>query len=144
MAPSFPKFDRLRAFRTGFRQTPAAPEPTSDILAGLIQPPKPTEPIFHHVQSPRRKTLPLLNDECAVSCTDTLASDVLLGRDRVISFAGTPQFAAGDVSACSLAALNFARITFHQAERYQGNISDILTSLATRKMVEVSVDLRAK
>lgn len=143
MAPSFPKFDRLRAFRTGFRQTPAAPEPTSDILAGLIQPPKPTEPIFHHVQSPWRKTLPLLNDECAVSCTDTLASDVLLGRDRVISFAGTPQFAAGDVSACSLAALNFARITFHQAERYQGNISDILTSLATRKMVEEIMSIRA-
>lgn len=139
MVPSFPKFDRLRAFRTGFRQPPAAhPEPPSDVLAGLIQPQKPTEPVFHHIQSPRRKALPLFNDECAVSCTDSLASDVLLGRDRVVSFAGTSQFNAGDVSACSLAALNFSRIAFHQAERYQGNISDVLTSLATRKMIEVS------
>ncbi|KAL4063265.1 hypothetical protein V8B97DRAFT_1992842 [Scleroderma yunnanense] len=144
MAPSFPRFDRLRAFRTGFRQTPAThTEPTSDALAGLIQPPKPTEPVFHHIQSPRRKALHLFNDECAVSCTDSLASDVLLGRDRIVSFAGTSQFTAGDVSACSLAALNFARIAFHQAERNQGNISGVLTSLATRKTIEEIMSIRA-
>ncbi|KAG6330041.1 hypothetical protein ID866_9049 [Astraeus odoratus] len=143
MAPSFPKFDRLRAFRTGFRQSPASQiEPSSEVSAGLLQSPKPTEPILQSVQSPPRKAIPLF-DECAISCTDTLASDVLLGRDRVVCFSGTSQFAPGDVSTCSLAALNFIRVAFNQTERHQGNITDVLSSLATKKTMEEIVSIRA-
>ncbi|KAI6040641.1 hypothetical protein EDC04DRAFT_2674701 [Pisolithus marmoratus] len=143
MAPSFPKFDRLRAFRAGFRQSPAShTEPPSESLAGLRQPQKPAEPVFNPIQSPPRKVVKLF-DECAVPCTDSLASDVLRGRDRIISFSGASQLISGDISSRSLTSLNFARVAFCQAERYHGNVAGVLTSLGSRQTMEEIVSIRA-
>ncbi|KIJ64841.1 hypothetical protein HYDPIDRAFT_153660 [Hydnomerulius pinastri MD-312] len=75
---------------------------------------------------------------------NSLATEVLLaGRDRVISFAGTSQFRVQGVSACGLAALNFARIAFHQVERNKGNISNVLNEIGTRKTVEEIISICA-
>ncbi|KAI6119957.1 hypothetical protein EDD16DRAFT_728507 [Pisolithus croceorrhizus] len=144
MAPSFPKFDRLRAFRAGFRQSPAphTTEPPSEPLAGSRQPQKTAEPALNAVQSPQRKVVKLF-DECAVSCTDSLASDVLLGRDRVVSFSGTSQLTSGDISACSLASLNFARVAFYQSDCHHGNVPGVLASLGSRQTMEEVVSIRA-
>lgn len=67
------------------------------------------------------------------------AMEVLQGRDRVISFPGTSQFRVQGVSACGLAALNFARIAFRIVKDHS-NILDILDMIASRETVEVSTN----
>lgn len=68
----------------------------------------------------------------------TSSTQVLkLGKDHIVSFAGTSQFTAQGVSACGLAAFNFARIGF-RIEHGKRNLSDILSELSTRDVIEVS------
>ncbi|KIJ08228.1 hypothetical protein PAXINDRAFT_139430 [Paxillus involutus ATCC 200175] len=72
----------------------------------------------------------------------SMSTEVLGGRDRIVTFAGTSQFTVQGVSACGLAAFNFARIVF-QIERNKGNISDALSEIGTRKIVEEIVSICA-
>ena len=60
------------------------------------------------------------------------------GKDHIVSFAGTSQFTALGVSACGLAAFNFARIAF-RIEQNSENLTDVLNKLSTREVIEVSV-----
>lgn len=62
---------------------------------------------------------------------------LVLGKDHIVSFAGTSQFTAQGVSACGLAAFNFARIGF-RIEQSKRNLSDVLNELSTREVIEVS------
>ncbi|KAG8220154.1 hypothetical protein J3R82DRAFT_1181 [Butyriboletus roseoflavus] len=65
-----------------------------------------------------------------------LSTQVLvLGKDHIVSFAGTSQFTAQGVSACGLAAFNFARIGFRIEESLR-NLTDVLNELNTREVVE--------
>jgi hypothetical protein len=67
-----------------------------------------------------------------------LSTQVLtLGKDHIVSFAGTSQFTAQGVSACGLAAFNFARIGF-RIEQSKKNLTDVLNELSTREVIEVS------
>ncbi|KAF9230709.1 hypothetical protein BU15DRAFT_91060 [Melanogaster broomeanus] len=66
-----------------------------------------------------------------------LSAEVLAGYDRMVTFSGTSQFKAQGVSACGLAAFNFAKITF-QIEQNKGNISDVLNEIGTKKVIEKS------
>ena len=67
-----------------------------------------------------------------------LSTQVLaLGKDHIVSFAGTSQFTAQGVSACGLAAFNFARIGF-RIEESERNLTNVLNELNTREVVEVS------
>ena len=68
-----------------------------------------------------------------------LSTQVLtLRRDRIVSYAGTSQFTAQGVSACGLAAFNFARIGF-RIEQSRKHLPDILNELGTREAIEVRV-----
>lgn len=60
------------------------------------------------------------------------------GQDHTVSFAGTSQFTAQGVSACGLAAFNFARIAF-RIEQNRKNLVDVLNELSTKDIIEVSV-----
>ena len=68
-----------------------------------------------------------------------LSTQVLTrGKDHTVSFAGTSQFTAQGVSACGLAAFNFARIGF-RIEQSKENLTDVLNELSTREVIEVSM-----
>lgn len=68
---------------------------------------------------------------------------LVLGNDHSVSFAGTSQFTAQGVSACGLAAFNFARIGF-RIEQSRKNLVDILNELSTKEVVEVSCATRLR
>lgn len=65
----------------------------------------------------------------------TLAVEVLQGKDRVVCFPGTSQFRLQGVSACGLAAFNFARISFRIAESCR-SLLEALDKIASRETVE--------
>ncbi|KAI9572593.1 hypothetical protein HD554DRAFT_2061352 [Boletus coccyginus] len=67
---------------------------------------------------------------------------LVLGNDHSVSFAGTSQFTAQGVSACGLAAFNFARIGF-RIEQSRKNLVDILNELSTKEVVEEIVAICA-
>ncbi|KAF9231336.1 hypothetical protein BU15DRAFT_90942 [Melanogaster broomeanus] len=60
----------------------------------------------------------------------------------MVTFSGTSQFKAQGVSACGLAAFNFAKITF-QIEQNKGNISDVLNEIGTKKVIEEIISICA-
>ena len=70
----------------------------------------------------------------------TLAVEVLQGKDRVVCFPGTSQFRLQGVSACGLAAFNFARISFRIAESCR-SLLEALDKIASRETVEVGFGL---
>ena len=59
------------------------------------------------------------------------------GGDHIVSFAGTSQFTAQGVSACGLAAFNFARVAF-RTEQDRRTLADVVDELGTREIIEVS------
>ena len=68
--------------------------------------------------------------------TSTLAVDVLQGKERVVCFPGTSQFRLKGISACGLAAFNFARISFRIADGCH-SLLEALDKIASRETVEV-------
>ncbi|KAG9314710.1 hypothetical protein JVU11DRAFT_5519 [Chiua virens] len=64
------------------------------------------------------------------------------GKDHIVSFEGTSQFAAQGVSACGLAAFNFARVAF-RIEQGGKNIPDVLDELSTKEVIEEIVAICA-
>ncbi|KAF9220041.1 hypothetical protein BS17DRAFT_788122 [Gyrodon lividus] len=72
----------------------------------------------------------------------SLYTELLAGRSRLSSFADTSQFGVEGVSACGLAALNFARVVF-RIEQNKGNISDVLNEIDTRETVEEIISICA-
>ncbi|KAF9220031.1 hypothetical protein BS17DRAFT_715811 [Gyrodon lividus] len=72
----------------------------------------------------------------------SLSEDLLAGRDHIVSFAGTSQFSVQGVSACGLAAFNFARIVF-QIEQDKANIWNALSEIGSRKIVEEIISICA-
>ncbi|KAF8446345.1 hypothetical protein L210DRAFT_3529691 [Boletus edulis BED1] len=72
-----------------------------------------------------------------------LSTQVLtLGKDHIVSFEGTSQFTAQGVSACGLAAFNFARIGF-RIEQSKQNLADVLNELSTKEVIEEIVAICA-
>ncbi|KAG6371583.1 hypothetical protein JVT61DRAFT_9293 [Boletus reticuloceps] len=72
-----------------------------------------------------------------------LSTQVLtLGKDHIVSFEGTSQFTAQGVSACGLAAFNFARIGF-RIEQSKKNLADVLNELSTKEVIEEIVAICA-
>ncbi|KAL4072313.1 hypothetical protein J3A83DRAFT_4093176 [Scleroderma citrinum] len=67
--------------------------------------------------------------------TNPLAVEVLQGKERVVCFPGTSQFRVQGVSACGLAALNFARISFRIADSCR-SLLEALDRIASRETVE--------
>jgi hypothetical protein len=72
---------------------------------------------------------------------DDVLVDILQGRERIVSYPATSQFNSGrGVSACGLAAMNFASVLFdlihtHGEERLVG----VLRAIISRETIEVSV-----
>ena len=62
-----------------------------------------------------------------------LISDILEGKVRVLSFDNVTPGTDKDITTSVLAALNFARIAFTT----EGNLSQILALLCTKKTVDV-------
>ncbi|KAH0838651.1 hypothetical protein J3R83DRAFT_6976 [Lanmaoa asiatica] len=65
-----------------------------------------------------------------------------LGKDHLVSFEGTSQFKAQSVSACGLAAFNFARIGF-RIKHSGKTLADVLNELSTREVIEEIVAICA-
>jgi hypothetical protein len=70
----------------------------------------------------------------------TITDSVLLGRERVVSFAGRSQYNAGQggVSACGLAAMNFARVITSMRNATNLGDRELLDRLCRQETMEVS------
>ncbi|KAH7918944.1 hypothetical protein BV22DRAFT_1199753 [Leucogyrophana mollusca] len=64
--------------------------------------------------------------------------DVSVGKERIVSFTGTSQFGRGisGISACGLAALNFARVVFAQEQADGASTESLLRSIPTKETIE--------
>ena len=94
-------------------------------------------PPFHH----RQHTIPLppMLYEAELE-HDDLIVDVLQGRERIVSYPSTSQFNARGISACGLAAMNFASVLLELVHnRGQGRAFDVLRAIVSRETIEVSV-----
>lgn len=66
--------------------------------------------------------------------------EILQGRERIVSYPATSQFNARGISACGLAAMNFASVLFellhnHDQERPMG----VIPAIISKETIEVSV-----
>jgi hypothetical protein len=71
--------------------------------------------------------------------TKTIVRNVLDGTEEIVCHHGTNQYGDGGitgVSACGLAALNFARVTFKK-ERETGQSEDLLEVIVDRETIHV-------
>lgn len=66
--------------------------------------------------------------------------DILQGRERIVSYPGTSQFNGRGISACGLAAMNFARVLSDLVNMHsQDRIIDLLRAITSKEVIQVSV-----
>ena len=68
--------------------------------------------------------------------TSTLAVEVLQGKERVVYIPRSCHFRLQGISACGLAALNFARISFRIVESCR-SLLEALDKIASKETIEV-------
>lgn len=66
--------------------------------------------------------------------------DILQGKERIVSYPGTSQFNGRGISACGLAAMNFARVLSDLVHVHsQDNMIDLLRAVTSKEVIQVSV-----
>jgi hypothetical protein len=66
--------------------------------------------------------------------------DILQGKERIVSYPGTSQFNGRGISACGLAAMNFARILSDLIYIHgQNRMLDLLRVITSKEVIQVSV-----
>ncbi|KAH7883133.1 hypothetical protein F5I97DRAFT_182403 [Phlebopus sp. FC_14] len=71
----------------------------------------------------------------------SVAKDVLLGRERTVSFPNVGQDREMGITASALSAMNFARIAFEIELNTKELIADTITKLATKDTIENSINV---
>jgi hypothetical protein len=67
-------------------------------------------------------------------------ADILQGKEHIVSYAGTSQFNGRGVSACGLAAMNFARVLFELIHIHgQEKLTDVVRAITSKETIQVSV-----
>jgi hypothetical protein len=67
-------------------------------------------------------------------------TDISQGKERIVSYPGTSQFNSRGISACGLAAMNFARVLFELIHVYgQERPADVLRAITSKETIQVSV-----
>lgn len=70
---------------------------------------------------------------------DSIA-EILQGKERIVSYPGTSQFNGRGISACGLAAMNFARVISDLVHVHsQDNMIDLLRAITSKEVIQVSV-----
>ncbi|KAF9220042.1 hypothetical protein BS17DRAFT_359974 [Gyrodon lividus] len=70
-----------------------------------------------------------------------LVKDVLSGKERIISFTAINRHSHRNLTACNLAALNFARVSFKHLQRTRGNAAGFLSAITERHVLEEVISL---
>ncbi|OJA20773.1 hypothetical protein AZE42_08733 [Rhizopogon vesiculosus] len=64
-------------------------------------------------------------------------ADILQGKERIVSYAGTSQFNGRGISACGLAAMNFARVLFELIHIHgQEKLIDVLRAITSKEIIQ--------
>ncbi|KAG2360119.1 hypothetical protein BDR07DRAFT_1413203 [Suillus spraguei] len=67
---------------------------------------------------------------------DSIA-DILQGRERIVSYPGTSQFSGRGVSACGLAAMNFARVLSDLVHIHsKDNMIDLIRAITSKEVIQ--------
>jgi hypothetical protein len=67
-------------------------------------------------------------------------ADILQGREQIVSYPGTSQFKFnGGISACGLAAMNFARVLFELIHIHGERLTDVLRAITSKETIQVSI-----
>ncbi|KAG1755277.1 uncharacterized protein EDB91DRAFT_1098167 [Suillus paluster] len=73
---------------------------------------------------------------------DNSTADILQGRERIVSYPGTSQFNGRGISACGLAAMNFARVLSELAHIHsQEKLADLIRAITSKEIIEDIVSI---
>jgi hypothetical protein len=75
---------------------------------------------------------------------DDILLDIFRGRERIVSYPATSQFNARGISACGLAAMNFATVLFelihnHGQDGLPVTMINVFRAITSKEIIEVSV-----
>jgi len=75
---------------------------------------------------------------------DDILTDILQGKERIVSYPDTPsQLNGRGISLCGLAAMNFARVLFELVHIHsQERLADVLRAITSKETIQVSVSGR--